>query len=312
MLRRLIACLALLVAPAAVAAAPAFPAPATPSIIQNAVFDKYTKSTANTSTLKTQGIQAFNVTAHDQNYSYTFPLCSDSTLVEATGQGISDPTSFVVGDTLTITLNPNPATDTKACYIRILRQQISPGPSGGECLQHFQVKHEIVGDPDKLFLGTEYDYQVTVYNRPTIDCDGKALGAAPITTTVAQGKPFSVSLTRGGKEVLHWSLTTDTTGKADFPYTFSDPGDYQFKMTPGGNALAGDEIDWTSSVIDPNPSPSATPKATVAAPNVGLWPLISLIVFILAAGGFFEYRHRIRKQRVNELPEDEYNRTPKL
>jgi hypothetical protein len=316
MLRRFVALLALTLMPSGVVLAlPDAPAPATPTTVTGALLDTVTKTAPNPQTLKAQGLSNYNVTFHDDKYQYAFSLCADPGLVEVDGR-LVDPASFIKGDTLTVSIKPNPAAPAKACVDRIVRQKISRGSSGGECLQDYQVKQEVEGTPEKLLVQTDYVYLLSIYARPTLDCDGKAYGSAPITTVVAPGKPFVVTLTRdtpsGQKELKRWSLTTDAAGKASFDYTFAVASDtYKFTLTPGTQASPGDELSWKANIIDPHPSPSATP-ASASAAKVSSTPIFILLGIVLAAAAGAEYWHWARKRRAVELPEQEYNRINRL
>ena len=312
MFKRILALLALALLPTGYALAiPTAPVPTAPVTVTGALFDKLVKTTTPNNINKTQGIQGYNVTVHDDNYEYTYPLCANASLVESNGN-IVDPNSFISGDTLVVSVQPDPAADAKACIQRVVRQHIARGASSGECLQNYQVKEEIEGSPAPLLPDQEYTYLLRVYARPTLDCDGKAYDTSPITTVVAASKSFAVSLVRGNDSnpLNSWSLTTDASGRASFSFTFKDPGsDYQFQMTPGGNGSPGDMISWGAKVLDPNPSPS--PVATAAGssgPRLTIWPVIVVLALVLGVGVGMEYRHRLRKSREHELPEDEYRR----
>jgi hypothetical protein len=321
MLKRLLACLALLAFPSVALALSTAPNPTTQTTISGALFDKVAKNTNSTQVNKTQGLLGYTLDAHDNNYAYQQPLCAEVAMVEAAGTTISNPNSFVIGDTLSLTIRPNSVAGAPpACINRIVRQAISHGPSGGECLQNYQIKHSIDGNPSPLLLQTEYSFTVKVYTRPTIDCDGQAYGAAPITSVVAQNKPFTVWLTRkndtGTLELARWSITTNATGQASFPYNFSVATDsYQFHMTPTGNAAAGDEIDWNTTITDPNPSPtiSAAPTSSGGStPKIGLGVVVVVMFALLLGAGFAEYLHWVKKRTRAVIPEQEYLRTPKV
>jgi hypothetical protein len=243
-------------------------------------------------------------------------LCDGANLVEVNGATV-DPNSLIPGDTLALSVQPNALTDAKACIGRVVRQQVARAASAGECLQNFQVKQEIEGNPSPLFINTEYTYLLRVYARPTLDCDGKAYGTSPITTVVAPGKPFVVTLARGNGAVnlMQWSLSTDAAGRASFAYTFTEPANnYEFQITPGGGNTAGDAIGWSADLTDPNPSPSPTAEPTASGGSpLQLWPIaVVLVVVVIAVGAGLELRHLQRKRRSHELPEDEYRRTPRF
>jgi hypothetical protein len=316
MLRRFVALLTLILLPAGAAfALPDAAAPATPATVTGALLDTVTKTAPNPQTVKAQAISNYNVSFHDDRYQYTFPLCAEPSLVEVDGRLI-DPAAFIKGDTLTVSIKPNTATPAKACVERIVRQKISRGSSGGECLQDYQVKREIEGTPDKLLIQTNYVYLLSIYARPTLDCDGKAYGSAPITTVVAPNQPFVVTLTRdtpdGQKELKRWSLTTDAGGKASFDHTFAvAAASYTFTLTPGTQASPGDQLTWKASVVDPHPSPSPASGAGSAA-KVSSTPIFILLGIVLAAAAGAEYWHWLRRRRAIELPEQEYNRIDKL
>lgn len=317
MLRRLVASLIFALIPTSVVwALPDGSAQTPPYTVTGALLDQVTKSTATVAASKAQGVNGYTMAFHDNRSQFTLPVCFDPTLVEVNGTTI-DPASFAMGDTVVISVRANTAATGQSCISRIVRQDIGRGSSGGECLQNFQVKHAIESDPAKLLIKTEYTYLLSVYARPTLDCDAKAYGASPITTVVANGKPFLVTLQRktneGVKELIRWSLTTDTAGQARFSYTFLVPDDsYQFKVTPGGNAVAGDVVGWSAKVVDPNPSPSPTPVVADNMPKLTYGPIVALLVIILLGAIGAEYWHWVRKQRAKESPEQEYDRTPKL
>lgn len=317
MIRRIATLIALALIPIAPAwALPDGSAQTPPYTVTGALFDQIVKTSGSVQANKNQGILGYNMTVHDSRYQYALPLCNEVSLVEQNGNAIL-PAGFVAGDTLVISTRANAAVSTKSCISRVVRQAISRGSSSGECLQNYQVKHGIEGEPQALKPKTEYTYVLSIYARPTLDCDAQAYGSSPITTVVAAGKPFTVWLERdttsGVKELTRWSLTTDAAGKARFTYTFALPGDsYRFKIIPGGNAVAGDVIGWDAKVADPNPtaSPVATPAATT--PRLTYAPIIVILVLVLLGAIGAEYWHWVKKKRLNESPEQEYERTPKL
>lgn len=320
MLRHIIAIVIALVMPlnsAIAASAPAAPVPTAAVNIPGALVDQVTKTTATATVNKKQGVLGYVLSFHDDKYQYAWPICDPSTLVELDGSKV-DPTSFVIGDTLVVSAHPNAASSPQVCIDRVVRQAINRGSSGGECLQNYQIKHQIADSPSPLVIKTAYTFTLTAYSRPTLDCDGQAYGASPITTVVAPNRPFTVSLTRqtsgGTKELLRWSLTTDTNGQADFTYTFTAPSTtYKFLVVPGGNAIAGDVISWDAKVIDPHPSPSPTPMPTTNGQiQLTTAPFVLLLVAILAVAAGFETRYWIKRRREHELPEQEYRRTPRL
>ncbi|MDB5179135.1 MAG: hypothetical protein JWN01_1078 [Patescibacteria group bacterium] len=321
MLRRIIAIIMLACLPVAALAALS-PAPVPPGTVNipGVLLDQSTKTTATATVNKKQGLLGYVLTFHDDKYQYAWPVCENPNLVEVDGRRITDPTGFVVGDTLVVSARANPASNPAVCIDRVVRQTISRGSSGGECLQNFQVRHEIVGSPSPLVVKTEYTYLLTVYARPTLDCDAKAYGTSPITTVIAPNRPFTISLTRdtpsGTKELTRWSLSTDPAGKASLTYTFAVPSTtYKFQVTPGGNATPGDVISWDVKVVDPNPSPSPTPIA-VAAPSgsfrLTAGPFVAILILILLVAGGLEARYWLMKKREHESPEQEYRRTPRL
>lgn len=297
-------------------ALPDAPVPTAPATLTSVLFDKAVKTTTPNNVAKTQGIQPYTVTVHDNQYQYSYPLCATATLVGVNSSNTIDINTFVAGDTAVVSVQPDPATPAKACMSRIVRQQVSKGPSSGECLQNFQVKEEIEGSPAPLLVGQEYTYLLRIYSRPTVDCDGNAYGASPITTVVAAGKPFAVWLVRGSgtNPLMTWSLTTDTAGRASLSYTFTAPAsDYKFQIMPGGNNSPGDVISWGAKVLDPNPSPSSTPGPSTSRPAaISIWPVIVVLALMLGVAGGMEYRHRLLKAREHELPEEEYQRVSKL
>jgi hypothetical protein len=315
MFKRFIAVAVFVVAPqAAWAALPPAPAPIAPSTVAGAQLDTVTTSGLNPLALKSQSLLGYDMTFHTDAAQYSFPLCADASLVEVDGRTI-DPTALVSGDTLSVVLRPNPASTPAACASRIVRFQIGRGPSGGECLQNYQIKQDIAGAPAKLSVRTDYTFRITVYNRPSVDCDGKAYGSAPITTAVAAGQPFLVQLTRtgSGQELMRWSISTDASGKASFEYSFQEAAsDYQFTLTPGQDAAPGDSISWTAAVTDPNATPTPAPTPA-AAPRLSPWPVIVLLALIAVGGGTAEYLHRVRYfRRRSETPEEEYSRAEKI
>jgi hypothetical protein len=321
MLKRLFASFALLALPSVALALPAAPNPTVQTTVSGALFDKVSKNSNTSQVNKNQSLLGYTFDAHDNNYAYEQPLCAEVIMEEANGSTISSPNSFVIGDTLSLTIRPNTVSGAPpACINRIVRQAISRGPSGGECLQNYQVKHTVDGNPSPLLLQTEYTFTVKVYTRPTIDCDGQAYGAAPITSVVAQNKPFTVWLTRkndsGTLELARWSITTNSTGQASFPYTFAVATDsYQFHLTPAGNAAAGDEIDWGATITDPNPSPSVSAAPTSgggSTPKLSLGVIVVVMFALLLGAGFAEYLHWVKKRTRGVIPEQEYLRTPKV
>jgi hypothetical protein len=318
MLRRLLILIALTLMPTAAAFALSdAPAATSATNIEGALLDKVVKSNLKAADIKTQGVLGYNITFHDDKYQYTVPFCSDVQIVEVDGRVI-DPINFIAGDTVTVALRPNALTDAKSCANRIVRQKISRGSSQGECLQDYQVLHEIEGAPAKLVTKYEYTYVLSVYNRPTLACDGKAYGASPITTTVAANKPFIVYLDRqtssGVKELMRWSLNTNAGGKSRLNYTFAAPSDtYKFHIMPGGTNTAGDLIDWSANVADSNPTPSPDASATTSSPiKLTTAPIVAVLIMVLVAAAGAEYWHWVRKKREIESPLQEYQRTKKL
>ncbi len=317
MLRRLFLILALSFVPvtAALALSDA-PVPTATTNIEGALLDKVAKSKLTAKDIKTQQVLAYEITFHDATYQYTVPLCADAGLVEVDGRTI-DPINLIEGDTIVVALRPHTLTPAKSCASRLIRQKISRTASQGECLQGFQVLHEIEGAPKRLVTKYEYTYVLSIYNRPTLECDGKAYGSSPITTTVANSKPFIVYLERettsGTKELMRWSLNTNSGGKARLAYTFAAPSDtYKFHIMPGGTNTAGDTIGWSANVIDPNPTPSPEPVAGSSASKLSTGPIIIVLVLVLVGAGGAEYWHWVRRKRENESPEQEYQRTQKL
>jgi plastocyanin len=304
MVWRILASLGLALLPFAVAAdsLAAAPAPAAPSEV-TVLFDQAAQTKLSTQAAKAQGIASWTVTAHDTQFSYNFPLCSDATLVESDGRGLTDPSALVAGDALTLSLRPNPATDAKGCIGRIVRQQPAHNASGGECLQHFQIIHEV--DGADLVTDHQYTFTMWAYNRPTLDCDRLFYGSNPITTTIAPRKPFVVTLYQGSTEVTHWQLTTDQAGQAQFGYSFATAGDkYKFEIKPDENGTPGDTITWTESVADAHPATATTAKPPVSGGSAGG---VVLAVLGLAAGvGGAVYwqrrRRRPKRPRDDDMP----------
>lgn len=309
MLRRLLAAILACALPLGEALAlPEAPTQAGPYTVTGALLDQVSKSALSPQAAKAQGLGGFNLSFHDDAYQYALPLCADAGLVEVDGQSI-EPKALAAGDALVVTVRPTAAASAKSCADRIVRQSISRATSGGECLQDYQVKHEIEGAPGRLVPRTSYTYLLTVYARPTLDCDGKTYGAAPITTVIAPNKPFVITLMQSQSEIKRWSLSTDGNGKARLSYTFQNPSDdYKFLLSPAV-ATAGDAISWGADVVDPTPSPSATPQA--AAKSTSPWSLVLLAVIILLGAGGAGY-WQWRRRREFESPEDEYKHTPKL
>jgi hypothetical protein len=318
MLRRLLIIFALTLVPSTAALALAAPIITTTTNVDGALLDSVTKSTAAPALVRTQGILAYNITFHDNKYTYTVPLCADAQMLEQDGRSV-DPINFIPNDTVAVALRPNVATDAKSCASRIVRQKIGSGSSQGECLQGFQVLHEVEGLPTKLVTGTEYTYVLSIYNRPTLDCDGKAYGSSPITTTVAPARPFIVYLDRdtptGKKELMRWSITTNSGGTARIVYTFAAPSDtYKFHIMPGGTNTAGDLIGWSAKVLDSHPSPSPEAAAPVGSSDFRLTtaPIVAVLVLVLIVAAGAEYWYWVRKKRETESPEQEYQRTQRL
>jgi hypothetical protein len=319
MLRRLLIIFALTFLPSTAALAlTGAPIITATTNVNGALLDQVSKSTAPAAAIRAQGILAYNLTFHDDKYTYTVPLCADSQLLEVNGRGI-DPINFIPNDTIAVALRPNVATDAKSCAARVVRQKISSGSSQGGCLQGFQVLHEIEGAPSHLVTGTEYTYVLSIYNRPTLECDGKAYGASPITTTVALAKPFIVYLDRvtpsGIKELMRWSITTNNAGTARIVYTFAASSDtYKFHIMPGGTNVAGDLIDWSANVADSHPSPSPDASAPTDSSNFTLTtaPIVAVLIIVLVVAAGAEYWHWVRKKRETESPEQEYQRTQRL
>jgi hypothetical protein len=291
-------------------ALPDAPVQSAPYTITGALLDQISKSSLSQAAAKAQGLANYNLALHDDQYAYALPLCFEPALVEVDGRLIPDATNLAPGDALVASVRPV-AGSGRNCVERIVRQTLSRTPAGGECLQDYQVKHEVEGVPAQLIPNTDYAYQLTVYARPTLDCDGKAYGSAPITTAIASQRPFVVTLLQGRTEIKRWSLSTDAAGKVRFTYTFQAPAtDYRFVLSPAV-ATAGDSVSWPAAVVDPLPTPSAAP-APAAGHAVSPLPIIILVVIILAAAGGAEYWHWIKQRREHELPEDEYKRVPKL
>ena len=298
--------------PAAAMAIPQAPVPAAPVTVTGALFDNLSGSSTITTANQSAGTQGYIVVFHDANYQYSLPLCTSASLVELNGSRI-DPTSFMVGDSLVVSVQPDSAAPAKSCVTRIVRQAISRGPSQGECLQNYQIKHSILNNPSKLLLGSTYIYNITAYARPTVDCDGQAYGSSPITTSVAPNQAFTVTLLEGTAQLKTWSVTTDAGGKASVDYLFTDPSDqYKFEVTPQTQTAPGDVIGWNASVINPTPSP--TPGVTnTPSTQVGAGPIVIVLILVMLGGGGAEYYFLTRKRaRAHELPEDEYRRTRKL
>jgi hypothetical protein len=312
MLRRLLVTLALLLPAAAMAALPPAPAPTAQTIVNSVILDSFAKSP--TKPAKGQDLLGYDAKFHTDSLQYAFPVCADAGLVEFDGRTI-DPTSFVVGDTLTVTLRPDSTTSFGGCVARVEREQIGRGASSGECLQNFQVKHAIEDTPNPLLINTSYRYQLTIYARPTFDCDGIAYGSAPITTRVAASQPFIVTLTKDTtQELMRWTITTDGSGKASFSYAYDTPSDnYTFQIAPGTNATAGDTINWTEKVIDPNVQPTPKPLTTAGTTRLSPWPVIIVLILIAVVAGTAEYLHRAHYfKRLHETPEEEYKRAKKI
>jgi hypothetical protein len=304
MRKRLLASLFLACWPLAAAAVDA-PVPTSPADV-SVVVDQVTGTGLSAQVVKTQGILAWTVSAHDDQYSYTYPLCADASLVESDGRAITDPSGLGKGDSLTVGVRPNAATPAGACITRIVRQHQNRGASHDDCLQGFQVFHEVDGDTAHLVTDHQYTYTMNVYNRPTLDCDRQFYGKNPITSTIAPNQRFVVSLLRGTTVVKSWSLTTDSAGVMSLGYVFQSPSqDYRFEVKPDGSATAGDVIRWSSPVADAHPAAATTPKAPAATGSAA--PIVVVVVLLVAgSAGFFYWRRRPRKPKDEEgLPDKE-------
>ena len=318
MLRRLAIILGLALMPTTAALAlPMAPAPSAPFDVDSAELDAVTTSSLKVADLKKQGVTATGLSFHDDRLQYEYLICDGAQLLEVDGCQI-DPANLAAKDSLVVSVRPDAATAAKACISRVVRQKISHGASSGECLQDYQVIKDVDGEPTKYVTKYEYFYTLSIYNRPTLDCDRKAYGATPITTTVAAGKPFIITLTRDSygetKELMRWSLTTNASGKVRFGYTFGAPSDtYKFEINPAGNAVAGDVIGWSQTVVDSGTAASSSPSPTAAsAQRLSAGPIIGVLVFVLLVAGGAEYWHWMRKRRENETPEQEYQRIKNL
>ncbi len=315
--KRLIAILFFVFVPAAGAfALPDGTIQSPPYIVAGALLDEVVKTTVAGKPSKDPTLLGYNLVFHDNQYQYQIPVCVDASLVEVAG-GPIDPTAFVTGDTVVVSVRANTSAGAKVCVSRVVRQTISRGSSGGECLQDYQVKHMVDGNPNPLLIKTEYTYLLTIYARPTLDCDGQALGANPITTRVAASKPFAVTLTRdtrtGPLQLNRWSFTTDPAGRASLTTTFAlASSGYKFQITPETNAVAGDAIGWGATAVDPHPSPSPVAAPAASATRLTAVPVLVLLLFVLAGAGGAEYWHWVKQKRSHELPEKEYDRAPKL
>jgi hypothetical protein len=309
---------ALALVPGAVLALPMASPPAALSTVAGAQLDSFTGTSSQSPARKQQGLSGYDMTFHTTDHAYALPLCSDVSMAEVDNRQV-DPASLVAGDNLAVTIRPDAAASAKACVARIVRYQIGRGASTGDCLQDFQVKHIVEGNPKILYINTAYNYQFTVYARPSFDCDGQAYGSAPITTKVASQKPFIISLTTGSAgsqtELMRWTVTTDAQGKLSLSYSFTQPrDDYKFTITPGENATPGDSINWTEKVLDPHPQASTPmPMSGKSTTRVSPWPVIILLVVIAVGAGTAEYIHRIRYfKRQSQVPEEEYQRAKKI
>jgi hypothetical protein len=299
-------------------ALPTAPVPTGPFNVSSAELDKVTSSNVKPTELKKQGILANGLSFHDDRLQYEYPLCDAVQMVEVDGRQIPDTTAFLEKDSLVVSVRPNAATPAKACISRVVRQKISRGASQGECLQDYQVIKDVDGEPAKYVTKYEYFYNLSIYNRPTLECDRKVYGSAPITTTVAAGKPFIITLTRESfgetKELMRWALTTNGAGKVRFGYTFGAPSDtYKFEIKPGGNAVAGDVIGWTQKVESDSASVAPVADTKKSPTSLSAAPIIGVLVFVLLVAGAAEYWHWVRKKREKlETPEQEYQRVQKL
>jgi hypothetical protein len=309
MLRRIAAILVFAFLPAGALALSPAPVRLPPYTITSAVVDQVAKSGSGEAANKSQGLLGYTINVHDSQYQYSLALCANVTLVDIAGHTI-EPTLFNAGDTVVVSVRANAAPLVKECVERVVRQSLSQTASEGECLQGFQVKHEVV-DASRLFIGTEYTYQLTIYARPTLDCDADSYGASPITTTVAASKPFVATMldsdSATAKELTRWSLNTDTAGKATFSFTApAQPGTYHFQVA-SSVAAAGDAVGWNASIVDPHPSPSPATQTS----NKGLngWAIAIPVIIIVLGAGAAEYWHwTIKRRRAHELPEEEYRR----
>jgi hypothetical protein len=294
------------------------PTPTAPFNVDSAQLDKVTTSTIKPSDLKKQGVMASGLSFHDDRLQYEYLLCDGAQMVEVDGRQIPDTTVFVEKDSLVVSVRPEARTAAKACISRVVRQKISRGASSGECLQDYQVIKDVDGEPAKYVPKYEYFYTLSIYNRPTLECDRKVYGSSPITTTVAAGKPFIITLTRESfgetKELMRWALTTNAAGKVRFGYTFGAPSDtYKFEIKPGGNAVAGDVIGWSQNVVEDSASPAPAAAGSTKSPfQLSAAPIIGVLVFVLIVAGAAEYWHHVRKKRETESPEQEYQRIQKL
>jgi hypothetical protein len=315
MLKTFVALLALALTPTAVFALPDNSAQAAPYTVSNATLDTLTRTIPPGKPNKDITVLGYAVSFHDTQSQYTLPLCADAAFAEVDGRTV-DLTSLTAGDIIVVSVRANTSA-VKSCASRVVRQTATRGPSGGECLQNFQVKREIAGDPSRLYIQTEYTYALTIYNRPTVDCDGKAYGAKPILTTVAAGKPFVVTVQRGtsgdAAQLSRWSLNTDSAGRASFTYTFNLAADtYKFQLVPAGTTAAGDALSWTAQVLDPSPTATTAPVTPAPAFQVTALPLLILLIVVLLGASGGEYWHWVKRKRSHELPEREYERTSKF
>jgi hypothetical protein len=311
-LSRFLLIAAAVIFPGAIFALPASPPVSGTVTISNATLDSVT--TTDSQPADANGdILGYVLNFHDSTYEYSLPICSDNNLTEVDGTQIS-PNAFVAGDILTITAEPGQSTGQE-CVQTVVRQVISRGPTTGQCLQNFQVTHTIDGSPKTLQPNTPYTYVLTVYARPSFDCDGRAYGSQSITNRVAVGQSFTVGLSEGSNQLTSWTVTTDPKGHASLSYTFPQAGTYTFSVTPTSAVTPGDVIYWTDKpgggIAAPSPTPSVKPSANKLP--IDPVPFAILVIVILVLIGVVESWHwRTKRKRSHELPIDEYLRTPKL
>lgn len=311
-LSRFLISAAFVIFPGAAFALPASPPVSGTVTISNATLDAVTATDSQPDDANGD-VLGWDLSFHDSTYEYIMPICSDSNMTEVNGTQITA-SAFVAGDILTITAEPGQSTGQE-CLENIVRQVISRGPTTGQCLQNYQVTHTVDGNPKQLEPKNPYTYVLTVYARPTFDCDGQAYGAQPITNKVASGVAFTIGLSQGSNQLTSWTVTTDPSGHASLSYTFPQAGSYTFSITPTSAVTPGDVIYWTEtpggSKSSPSPSPSTRP--TASSLPIDPLPFAILVIVILVLIGVVEFWHwRVKRRRSHELPEDEYMRTPKL
>lgn len=297
-------------------ALPAAPAQSSAFSVSDALLDSITKTSATQLYNTQQGLLGYDMTFHDANYEYTEPLCANVVMIDGSGARIQSASVFNPGDNLVISVGPNPQVSSNLCITYIVRQVLTQSSNGTNCLQNYEVTHTIAPADSPLLPNKQYTFNLVASNRPTQDCDAGIYGTTPVTPNPAADTSFDITISQGSNQLLRLSLTTDSTGKASFNYTFPTTGNnYVISLTSSGDRTPGDYLTWMPNVE--NATPAATPLSyplVIKRPGPAIWPIfaIAAAVIIPLAIGALEFYLMLKKRRAHELPIDEYMRTPRV